>query len=725
MCNMNLVQKFSILVITMQVKKLTFDTEVRYLKGVGPRKADVLARIGIRAVGDLVYYLPRRYEDRRDFTLIKDLKPGEYKVVRGKVLTVGSNMTKKGMSVFRIALADATGVIYCVWFNQPFLRNVFEKGMDIIVYGKAEKYDRLRINHPDYEIVKDGSPSINMGRIVPVYPLTEEVTQKYLRMLIREATETSRLFLRDSIPVEVRARKRLADMVFAVRNIHFPGSFENLDKAYRRIVFEEFFMLQLALALKRKKQKEPSRGIAHKMDAFNADDFKKLLDFELTLSQKRSIKEIERDMISPKPMNRLLEGDVGSGKTVVAMYALMLSVKSGYQCGVMAPTEILARQHYINMSEFFMPLGINIRLLVGGIDKDKKEEIKEEIKSAQADIVIGTHALIWENVDFKDLGLVVIDEQHKFGVTQRELLRKKGERPDTLVMTATPIPRTLALTIYGDLDISVIKELPGGRLPITTYALTEDKREKAYEFLREEIKKGRQAYIVYPRIEETSADPGNEKHASRPRASKSASHMHDHLRHKIFPDLKLALIHGRMKPHEKDAIMKKFKENKINILVSTTVIEVGIDIPNASLMIIEHAEMFGLSQLHQLRGRIGRGEYSSCCILLGSPATESARKRFYTMTETQDGFKVAEDDLEMRGPGEFFGTKQHGLPEIRFGNIIKDFGIMEEARSEAFRIVKEDPLFKDTRHKALGNMVKKRFDLNSLDTRVPGPATRG
>ncbi len=674
----------------MQVKKPDASQNIRYLKGVGPKKAETLKQIGINTVEDILYYLPRRYEDRRVFTLIRDLKAGEFQAIKGRVLASGVYRTKKGRNVFRMALGDRTGVIYCVWFNQPFLKKIFKNSRNVIVYGKVERYDRLQINHPEYEFINENADPVSMGKIVPVYPVTEDVSQRYMRILTHEAIGSFAVSVKEALPSNIRARNRLVDLGFAVRNIHYPASFENLERAYKRLVFEEFFILQSALALKKKDVKTSLPGVRHRLDARLIDSFRGLFSFELTGAQLKAINEIQVDMASARPMNRLLEGDVGSGKTAVAIYALLLTVQNGYQAAVMAPTEILARQHYINMCELLMPLGVNVRLLVSGLKDAKKIEIKEEIKKGLADIVIGTHAVIWEDVAFRKLALAVIDEQHKFGVTQRRLLVKKGENPDVLIMTATPIPRTLALTVYGDLDISVIRELPGGRYPIATYCVEEEKRQSVYQFVRGEIKKGRQAYIVYPLI-------------------KSAEAMYSKLREEVFPDLTLGLLHGRMPSAEKSGIMEKFKNKKIDILVSTTVIEVGIDIPNASCMVIENAERFGLSQLHQLRGRIGRGDYLSYCILPGNPKTESAKKRFDTLTGTQDGFKVAEEDLGIRGPGEFFGTRQHGLPELRFGNIVKDFEIMEQARAEAFRLVAEDPLLANPRNLLIKACLKKRF----------------
>ncbi len=695
--------------------------DIRYLKGVGPKRAEILHRLGIYTIEDLLYYLPRRYEDRSNFTLIRDLEPGQYYTVKGKVIKGGQYITKRGINIFQIALTDGTGIIHCVWFNQPFLKKFFREGQEIVIYGKVEKYGKLQINHPEYEIL-EGKDTLNIGRIVPVYPLTQEVNQRYIRFLTHEAIRCFISSLKEKLPAYIRARRHLVDLRFAVRNIHFPVSFENLDRAYKRLVFEEFFILQLALALRKKNIKTEKEGIKHVVDDRFIDSFKKLFPFDLTKSQLEAIRQIERDMASDKPMNRLLEGDVGSGKTVVAIYAMLLTIKNGYQAALMAPTEILARQHYINISELLMPLGINVRLLISGLKPEKKLEIKKEIENGDASIVVGTHALIWEDVRFEKIGLVVIDEQHKFGVMQRQLLKTKGSSPDVLVMTATPIPRTLALTVYGDLDISVIRELPKGRYPVTTYCIEEAKREKVYQFVREEIKKGRQAYIVYPRIWSTSGVYAGQNRRQSRRLTKdslaelagqgrlkAAASMYHYLQEKIFPDLKLALMHGRMGTREKEKIMKDFADGKIDILVSTTVIEVGIDVANASVMIIENAERFGLSQLHQLRGRIGRGDYPSYCILLGSPKTEASRKRFYTISQTQDGFRVAEEDLHLRGPGEFFGTRQHGLPELRFGNLIKDFDIMEEARTEAFGLVRQDPSLEDSRNAPLREVLKERF----------------
>ncbi|MBN2452752.1 MAG: ATP-dependent DNA helicase RecG [Candidatus Omnitrophica bacterium] len=675
-------------------------TEVRFLKGVGPKRSEDLAKVGVRTVEDILFYLPSRYEDRSKVVKIRELKVGEANTVEGEIAAVSNKRTARGLSMFDITLADDTGFIHAVWFNQPYLKDYLLKGAKVTLYGRVELYDRVQIINPEYEIIKDTpDESIHMKRIVPIYPATNELSQKYLRGLIFQATANHCRFLVERLPTYIIARQRLVDIKFAVRNIHFPIDLENLEKAYRRIVFEEFFMLQLALAIKKRSAAAEAGGLAHAVSGELIGQLSGALPFELTAGQKKAITEIERDMASEKPMSRLLEGDVGSGKTVVAAHSLVLTVQNGFQGCLMAPTEVLARQHFIALSELLMPLGINIALLIGGIDPRAKKELLACIKEGKVDIVVGTHAMIQEAVEFRKLGLAVVDEQHKFGVTQRAVLKEKGYNPHILVMTATPIPRTLALTVYGDLDISVIKELPKGRKPIVTYWVEESKRRKVYDFTREELGKGRQAYVICPRIEESF--PGSR--------TKNVTATFEELKSRIFTGFEVGLLHGRMSSAEKEKVMKDFRKGKIKVLVSTIVIEVGIDIPNATVMLIENAERFGLSQLHQLRGRVGRGEHESYCILLADPQGAEAVRRLKAMEETLDGFRIAEADLEIRGPGEFFGTRQHGLPEIRFGNILKDFDIMELARKEAFEIVKRDPALKEDHHRLLKAALMARF----------------
>ncbi len=548
----------------MQGKKESLEKKVQYLKGVGPKRAEQLARLGISTLSDLLHYLPRRYEDRRQIVSIKDIKPDNVYTVKGRIKRHGVWKTKKGMLIYEMVVNDGTGNIHAAWYNQPYLKKYFKVGDDVILYGKVEKFKNLQITHPDYEVLVDEEgalDTVNMGRIVPIYPLTHDVTQKYLRLLMSSALDGNMNILRDTIPTQVRARCRLADLKFAVKNIHFPISFENLDMARRRLIFEEFFTLEAALALIKKDREKHAKGLSHQVKDGLFEDFKNMLPFELTREQEAAAKSIESDMKSPKPMNRLLEGEVGSGKTVVAMYALFLTIKNGFQGVIMVPTEILARQHYLTLSEFFTPLGVEVRLLTAGTANDDKKAIKDEMKEGKAGIIIGTHSLIQEDVSFDKVGLLVIDEQHKFGVSQRALLRQKGIKADVLIMTATPIPRTLALTVYGDLDISEIRELPEGREIISTYWVEEERKDKVYKFVKEEILSGRQTYIVCPRIDESGKSELS-----------SAKKVYEHLATEVFPEFKTALIHGRMKSAEKDKIMKDFKKNKINILVSTTVI---------------------------------------------------------------------------------------------------------------------------------------------------------
>lgn len=683
----------------MQVKNANLQTSVRYIKGVGPKKADVLSRLGLQTIEDLLFYLPRRYEDRSNLKPIREVTIGQAQTVRGEVLTFGVRKTKRGMRIFQVAVGDNTGVIYAMWFNQPFLKKFFKIGQKIILYGKVERYDVLQIHQPEYEILKpDKTSSVHIGRIVPIYPLTQDITQRYLRSLVYHAVRNYSFAVRDFLPTHLRAKHRLVDIRFALQNIHYPKDTDGLERAYKRLVFDEFFILQTAIALKRKGVKIDSDGISHKIDEEVLDSFKDNLPFELTPSQVKVIKEIENDMKSPKPMNRLLEGDVGSGKTIVACYAILLTIRNGLQACIMAPTEILAKQHYITLSNLLAPYGINIELLISSLSQEGKQEVRQSIRAGEVNLVIGTHALIQEGVDFQNLGLVIIDEQHKFGVTQRSDLRNKGGKADILVMTATPIPRTLALTVFGDLDISVIKELPPGRRPVNTYWVEESRRKSVYDFIKEEVKSGRQAYIVCPRIKESDRSQ-----------IQAATKMHEQLKTEVFGEFSVGLVHGRMSTQDKDRVMKEFKKGKIDILVSTIVIEVGIDIPNASVMLVEDAERFGLAQLHQLRGRVGRGEYESYCILLADPKTENAQRRLNAMADTVDGFEIAEEDLQLRGPGELFGTRQHGLPEIRFGNILRDTEIMELARKEAFGLVREDPNLIDPRNQLIRRALEERF----------------
>ncbi len=686
----------------MQQKINILSTPVQFIKGVGPKRAKcLLEEASIATLGDLFYYLPSRHEDRSELISIKDLKVDEAQLVKGKVLLSGVWRSKSGMNIFKMVVSDNTARLEALWFNQPFLKKYFKVGDEVVLYGKVQLFKVKQMTNPEFEIVSlDKDKFLHSLRIVPKYHETKTIGSRFLRSVIHEALNKFSNQLEENLPVNLRAKYKLADIKFAISNIHFPASINNLSMAYRRLIFEEFFLLELAIALKKIEIKSEA-GIKHSLEGELYDNFKRNIKLVLTKSQLEAVADIEKDMRSERPMNRLLEGDVGSGKTVVSAHALALSVSNGFQAAILAPTEILARQHYVTLNEFFMKLDADIRLLVGGTSSEEKKTIKDDLKKGECDIIIGTHALLEEDIEFQKLGAVVVDEQHKFGVTQRQAILSKGTSPDVLIMTATPIPRSLALTIYGDLDISILKDKLPGRVDTQTYWVEESRRKKVYDFIKEEVKKGRQAYIVYPKIE-----------AGEISDTKSALLMYSELKDSEFKDLKVGLIHGRLSSKEKEKVFFDFKKGKVDILVSTVVIEVGIDVENATIMVIENAEMFGLAQLHQLRGRVGRGEHESYCILISNPKSEEARRRIKAITDSRDGFDIAEEDLKLRGSGEFFGTKQHGVPELRFGDIIRDAKILEEARLEAFEIVKNDPGLNESRNIVLKESLKSRFGKN-------------
>lgn len=684
---------------TKSTKQSLSDMSVRYVKGVGPVRAEILKRLEIETVEDLLYHFPRRYEDRNKFIPISKAKIGEYHTIKGEILTMGVYKSGKGITIFQLAVGDESGTIYATWFNQPYMKKWFRVGDKIILYGKVEKYKKLQINTPEFEMIKDeNGETIHTGRIVPIYPATEGLSQRALRTIIKYVLDEYLEGVEEYIPVDIRARNRLLDLKAALLNMHFPEN-ENLKgMAYERVIFDEFFILQLALALRKSKVKQAKNGIAHKIEGELLGLFKELLPFKLTEAQKKAIEEIEKDMASPKPMNRLLEGDVGSGKTIVAAYALILTVQNGYQGALMVPTEILAEQHFLNLNRLLGSLGLNVVLLTNAISDDMRRKTYEMIEKGDANIVIGTHALIQENIKFKNLGLVVVDEQHKFGVDQRARLKEKGLNPDILFMTATPIPRTLAMTLYGDLDLSILYEMPEGKIPPKAYWVGEQRRQGIYKFIAQEVSAGRQTYIVYPIIKK-----------GRTENLKAATEMFAKFKDEIFPQFNVGLIHGKLEGEDKERVMNDFRSGKIQILVSTTVIEVGIDNPNVSVMLIENPERFGLNQLHQLRGRIGRGGQRSYCILLSDTESDEAKKRLKALISTTSGFQIAEEDLEIRGPGEFFGTKQHGLPELRYANLISDIRQLEAARREAFNLVQKDPALSEARHSLLKGILKRKF----------------
>ena len=651
--------------------------DVQYVKGIGPKKADKLNKLGIFTLKDLLYYFPRQFEDRNNLKKIAQLEDGEKVTIKAVISSINTFSPKEGMTLTKIDVKDETGSAKLVFFNKSYIKNTFRPGDSILVFGKVKKkFNNLELTSCELEYLTN-SPK-NTCRFMPVYQLTYGVTNKEIMSIIRTVLEDKELIIQEYMPQRIIEKYRLCSIDFAVRNIHSPSSKESLKIALYRIVFEELLILQLGLfVFKSGRNKED--GIKFE----TSKDLKKIisaLPFKLTKAQNRALDEIIQDMNLEKIMNRLVQGDVGSGKSVVALLALANCVLNGYQGALMAPTEILAGQHYISLTESLKDFGINVGLLIGSLTKKQKDTVLEQIKNNEIDILIGTHALIEDKVEFNNIGLVITDEQHRFGVMQRSKLSLKGANPDILVMTATPIPRTLALILYGDLDISIIDELPPGRQPIETIAIEKSKRDRAYNNLvRREVESGRQVYIVCPLVEESEAIE-----------AKSAVELVEELRAEYFHDLRLGLLHGKMKSSEKDEVMRLFKDKEIDILVSTTVIEVGVNVPNATLMIIENAERFGLAQLHQLRGRVGRGSHKSYCVLIYDSKTDVCRQRMAIMEETNDGFKISEKDLEIRGPGEFFGTRQHGLPELKVANLFKHIKILKLAQQEARYILGED-----------------------------------
>jgi ATP-dependent DNA helicase RecG len=674
----------------MPGSKLTLTSDVQYLRGVGPARAEILASRGIRTVEDLLYYTPFRYEDRSRLAHIRDLVPGQTATILAKVLTAGLLRTRRtGTYIYDLAATDSTGMIRCKWFNALYLEKnkTFRPGQRVSFYGKVERdpygTGNLQMVQPQFEILSESEPgeedSLEVGRIVPIYESLGKLGPRILRRLIDTALKAVDGDVPDGLPPSVRRRNKLVDRAIALRQTHFPEMGQPLDEVCRfrtpaqlRLIFEEFFNVGAGLALKRRKAKA-AQGIEFQATENIRTAIKKILPFHPTAAQKRVLKEIADDMCSPRPMNRLLQGDVGSGKTIVAVQAAILAIENGYQVALMAPTEILATQHYLYIKRLLAPLNYEIELLISARKGNEKTNVKRRLADGSVQLVTGTHALLEEDVEFHKLGLVVVDEQHRFGVMQRYRLIRKGVTPDVLVMTATPIPRTLALTLYGDLDFSVIDELPPHRSPIQTRVINESERLQAFDFVREKVRCGEQCYVVYPLIEES------EKLDLKP-----AVRMYEHLATTVFPEFRLGLLHGRLKSEEKERVMQQFKQGDLQILVSTTVIEVGVDVPNATVMLIEHAERFGLAQLHQLRGRIGRGAGKSFCLLLADDRrTEVADERLRTLAETTDGFRIAEMDLKLRGPGEFFGTRQWGIPAFRIANLLRDQEILEWAKKQA------------------------------------------
>jgi ATP-dependent DNA helicase RecG len=675
---------------------LELETPIQTIRGVGPKRAEDLASRNILTVEDLLYNLPYRYEDRTLFRKIRDLKPGERAPVLARVMTAGLIITRKsGIRIFDLSARDESGTIRCKWFHSEYLaqRKIFEQGQKVIFYGKFEVdpygTGNLQLVNPEYEILDEEAlarDSMEMGRIVPVYEAISGCSSRVLRRLIRLVLEELKE-VKDTLPAEIVARRGLMQRREAIQEAHFPSAGTSLDAlanfrtgALQRLIFEELFFLEVGLALKRRNARSFA-GVPFRINPDIREAVKKILPFHPTESQKRVLREIVDDVCRPVPMNRLLQGDVGCGKTIVALEAGAVAMENGCQVAFLVPTEILAEQHYFNTRRIYSKSGYSVGLLKSGMKATERRELLKQLSLGAVQMVIGTHALLEPDVEFNKLGLVVIDEQHRFGVIQRFRLMKKGNCPHTLVMTATPIPRTLALTLYGDLDVSVINELPPHRPAVVTRTVSEEQRDSAYKFVRDQVKRGRQVYVVCPLIEDS------EKTDLR-----AAMETFEHLSGEVFPDLKVALLHGRMRSQQKEETMQHFASGQTQILVSTTVIEVGVDVANASVMLIEHAERFGLAQLHQLRGRIGRGSAKSYCLLMkGKKVNGEALQRLGCMVETTDGFKIAEKDLQIRGPGEFFGTKQSGLPSLKVANLLRDISILETARREAVSYVENPP----------------------------------
>jgi ATP-dependent DNA helicase RecG len=676
-------------------------TAVQYVKGIGPRIGEILAAKGIHTVDDLLHYLPFRYEDRVNPRGISELRAGEMATVIAEVRTSGLFRTRR-MPIFQMTAGQGRSRLRCIWFNGTYLKDKFQPGQMVALYGKVEdNRGELELRQPQFEIIGEGedeaekkmAQSLEIGRIVPIYESAGQgrLTSRWFRRVIHGALENLTPELPEAIPSAVRKRLDLLPPRQALQRVHWPDEGESIrdlvafrTPAHIRIIFEELFFIELGLELKRREQKAQT-GIRFRLDDQVREAVKKILPFHPTGAQKRALKEIAADMEKPYPMRRLLQGDVGSGKTLVAFEAAIIAIENGYQVALMAPTEILAQQHYFSARRILEPSGYRIVLLTGSLEDDRKRGIRRHIAQGGAQLVIGTHALIEQKVEFAKLGLVIVDEQHRFGVLQRFKLMKKtpdagadtAAEPDVLVMTATPIPRTLALTLYGDLDISVLDEMPPGRTPIVTRRVGDERADEVWQFLRKQVTAGHQAYVVYPVIEESEESE-----------LKAAMKMYKELSKKTFPDLNVAVLHGRMEPDLKEQVMRLFQQGKIQILVSTTVIEVGVDVPNAAIMVIEHAERFGLAQLHQLRGRIGRGAAKSFCILMtGGKVSEEGERRLDAMVRTNDGFQIAELDLELRGPGEFFGTRQAGLPSFQVANIIRDRDLLEIAKREAAAVL--------------------------------------
>jgi ATP-dependent DNA helicase RecG len=692
-------------------RKYSLDDALQYIKGVGPKRTLLLAKLGLKNIEDCLFFLPFRYEDRTLVKKIADLIPGERVTLTGEVVVSETQRIGRRKKIMEIQIEDGTGTISAKWFRfrELYMTEKYPVGSKVILSGKPEvsRYQGggLEVIHPDMEVIsakENETPEI--GKFIPVYHSTDGLHMKTLRAILNRVVETHAPLVAEILPDAVIRRHKFPSRSQALHQVHQPTNdlpIKDLDRfrtpAQTRLIFEEFFLIQVGLAFKKRLlPKSVKAGRAFKTRGPLIGKFMKLLKFELTQAQKRILREIMDDLEQDKPMNRLIQGDVGSGKTVAALICLLTAVENNTQCALMVPTEILAEQHFLNIQPFCQQLGVSIELVTSALPAKEKKLIHQRIQDGDIQIVVGTHALIQKSIEFKNLGLAVIDEQHRFGVLQREAIGKKGGHPHILVMTATPIPRSLALTLYGEMDVSLLDEFPPGRQPIATKIFFEPKRDQAYAVLREETDKGRQAFVVCPLIEE-----------SETLDLKTAIEVQEYLQNQLFPDLTISLIHGKMKKEERQKIMAEFLVKKIDVLVATTVIEVGIDVPNATVMIIEHAERFGLSQLHQLRGRVGRGRYASQCLLIAYPSVSGDGKaRLDAIEKSNDGFVIAEQDLKIRGPGDFMGTRQSGMPILRVANLIRDIKILESARKEAFQLLDRDPELKLPEHQNLKQALK-------------------
>ncbi|MBS3909001.1 MAG: ATP-dependent DNA helicase RecG [Actinobacteria bacterium] len=683
----------------------SLDLPVINVKFVGSAIAQSLKKLGIETVGDLLFHFPHKYLDLSKMKKINEVRGGEHVTIVGEVREVGKKRVRTGLRIVEVALFDGTGYIKGVWFNQDYVATRLKEGMQVSFSGKVNyKFNRYQMDNPMYDIVGEaaGEP-IHSGRIVPVHPATKNVTPNIMRRILKNALDEYG-DIAETLPQALIAKKGLPPRAEALREIHFPTERELLLQARHRLIFEELFLMQAGLAARKRRIESDLKGVAHKRDGVLTDGLLRSLPFELTGDQTSAIGEIQDDMERNSPMNRLLQGEVGSGKTIVALFALLAAIQGGYQATMMAPTEVLAVQHYGKIKDIVDKLGVSTALLIGSMSQKEREVLREGVKAGDIDLIIGTHAIIQNDVDFKMLGLAVIDEQHRFGVQQRMYLKEKGYHPDILIMSATPIPRTLSLTLYGDLDVTIIKELPGGREPgahVDTLLCRADKREQAYEKVRREVADGHQAYIVCPLIEESDKIE-----------VRAVMREAERLQTEVFPDLRVGLIHGRLKSGEKQEVMAQFARGELDILISTTVIEVGIDVANATVMLIEDAERFGLAQLHQLRGRIGRSGLKSYCILFGEPTTDEGKQRINAIRTIKDGFKLAEADLRIRGEGQLFGTRQSGLPDLRIAKLTRDYEILTDARREAFSIVESDPALAKPENRMLREEIRTRFAHN-------------